>query len=157
MAIGGGLDCLRYWSAVQDSGYQAPYAYLGALPCVPGLTRRQEPRDLVPPALVPPALPVSGTPLSAVSFSDLMAAMRELVRAEATPEGWQAERQKLERRAALLEEQLRSSKVHQEMKGVESSHVGYAGAVAGRHAGAACAVGGRADVGVAPASLGARC
>ena len=82
---------------MQDSGYQAPYAYLGALPCVPGLSLRQEPRDLPPP--VPPAAPaVSGTPLSAVSFSDLMAAMRELVRAEATPEGWQAERQKLERR-----------------------------------------------------------
>lgn len=40
--------------------------------------------------------------------------MREVVRAEATPEGWQAERQKLERKASLLEEQLRSSKIHQE-------------------------------------------
>lgn len=26
----------RYWSAVQDTGYGAPYAYLGALPMVFG-------------------------------------------------------------------------------------------------------------------------
>lgn len=47
-------------------------------------------------------------------MGELVAAMREVVRAEATPEGWQAERQKLERKASLLEEQLRSSKIHQE-------------------------------------------
>eukprot|EP00913_Durusdinium_trenchii_P030682 g28736.t1 len=89
----------QYWSAVQDTGYGAPYAYLGALPMVPGLTRRADlPR-------VTAETPLS-VPLSSASMGDLVAAMREVVRAEATPEGWQAERQKLERRAALLEEQL---------------------------------------------------
>ncbi|CAE7538537.1 unnamed protein product [Symbiodinium microadriaticum] len=127
----------QYWSAVQESG-TAPYAYLGALPFVPGLTRM----PIAPSALhsthgaaaiaemakgfnagpVPPSMPTGPTgpaltlevPLSSVSMGEFMASMRDLVRAEATPEGWQAERQKLERRVSLLEEQLRSSKVHQD-------------------------------------------
>ncbi|OLP95941.1 hypothetical protein AK812_SmicGene21873 [Symbiodinium microadriaticum] len=111
----------QYWSAVQESG-TAPYAYLGALPFVPGLTRM----PIAPSALhsthgaaaiaemakgfnagpVPPSMPTGPTgpaltlevPLSSVSMGEFMASMRDLVRAEATPEGWQAERQKLERR-----------------------------------------------------------
>ncbi|CAJ1422402.1 unnamed protein product [Effrenium voratum] len=142
----------EYWSAVQDTGYGAPYAYLGAMPFVPGLTRN---RDLKPAEPLPFSAPgymtsmssmagmsnmssmagmaataaphesssvsrymgtssTSGAPLSSVCLGDLVAAVRDVVRAEATPEGWQAERQKLERRASLLEEQLRSSKAHQD-------------------------------------------
>ncbi|CAE7726226.1 unnamed protein product [Symbiodinium sp. CCMP2592] len=135
----------QYWSAVQESG-SAPYAYLGALPFVPGLTRMpiaspavhsthgaaaiaETAKGFAGPVPPMPSMPMTmptgpealearvGTmgsvPLSSVSMGEFMASMRDLVRAEATPEGWQAERQKLERRVSLLEEQLRSSKVHQ--------------------------------------------
>eukprot|EP00931_Biecheleriopsis_adriatica_P020709 TRINITY_DN13755_c0_g1_i2.p1 TRINITY_DN13755_c0_g1~~TRINITY_DN13755_c0_g1_i2.p1 ORF type:complete len:1211 (+),score=301.84 TRINITY_DN13755_c0_g1_i2:261-3893(+) len=126
----------QYWSAVRETGAATPYAYLGTLPFVPGLTR---------PPVVPEAAATSfargpdmastshtvsssigaeraavscgfpsSTPLTAVSLGDLVSALRDVVRTEATPEGWQAERQKLERRVSLLEEQLRSSKVHQD-------------------------------------------
>jgi hypothetical protein len=40
--------------------------------------------------------------------------MRDVVRQEATPEGWQDTRRKLERRVALLEEQLTLSNGRQD-------------------------------------------
>jgi len=54
------------------------------------------------------------TTLSSVTLGEMIEAVREVVRVEATPEGWQTERTKLERRLSLVEEQLSASKVHLE-------------------------------------------
>eukprot|EP00930_Biecheleria_cincta_P015853 TRINITY_DN1307_c0_g1_i4.p1 TRINITY_DN1307_c0_g1~~TRINITY_DN1307_c0_g1_i4.p1 ORF type:complete len:1167 (-),score=303.42 TRINITY_DN1307_c0_g1_i4:484-3942(-) len=135
----------QYWAAVQENVPGTPYAYLGALPVVPGLSRVpgsaalpsqpkgsacQGPDDAATPLLQlssaqhqgadhvaathVPRFTSSFAPVGSLPLSELVGAIREVVRAEATPEGWQVERQKLERRASLLEEQLRATRTHQE-------------------------------------------
>lgn len=51
--------------------------------------------------------------VGALTLGELAQMLREVVRTEATPQGWREERQKLERRGVVLEEQLRSAREHE--------------------------------------------
>ncbi|CAK0800278.1 unnamed protein product, partial [Prorocentrum cordatum] len=90
---------------------------LGAFPVASAApaTRPPEPQQ-APPWRAGADLPLDSTPVGSVPLRELVATLRSMVRAEATPEGQQAERQRLERRVALLEEQLRAARSHQEQQ-----------------------------------------